>query len=109
MSARPANVGDLARELARQERIRDGYLELAAEGITPREELRGKLRTVEAELERLRAALNAAASYRQDTEELEAHLQKTRQMIEHASAQWLNSRAKPTGPRCTDASSCAWR
>lgn len=76
MFERPTNVGVLAREFARQERIRDGYLELAAEGITPREELRGKLRTVDAELERLRAALNAPASYRQDAEELEANLQK---------------------------------
>lgn len=80
--------------LRRQERMRDGYIDLAAEGIMPRDELREKLRVLDAELERLRQGRDAAANRQKDAEELEAHLAKTREMIEHASTQWLNSRAK---------------
>ena len=94
MSSLLSDADELAAQVRKLENRRDGYMDMAADGDMPRDEMREKVRTLDAELERLGVALQAAASRQKDAEELEAHLAKTREMIVNASMQWLNSRAR---------------
>lgn len=91
--ATAGSAASWSQELDKIESRRDGFLELAADGVIDRDELRRKLSTVDAERDRLRAGLDAARTYANDATELEVHLSRTRELIKDASRDWLDSRA----------------
>ncbi len=96
MQFAPGNIESWTEELRRMEQRRSGYIDLGADGIMDRTELKMKLEETDAEIVRLRDHLQSVRTQARDAEALEADLARTREMIESADKDWLNGKATGT-------------
>jgi septal ring factor EnvC (AmiA/AmiB activator) len=89
-----ADLKAFTEELEKIERRRDGFLELAADGLMDREELRAKLAGLEERREAVRREMDALAARKERLEELERNKEE---LLEYYAAMAPESLAELSG------------